>query len=227
MPIISSATNSNVSFASPDHSIEQDDAKDLANFHDRMVENCPTYARSVNEATNGSTVKISVSNVFDQAGITSYNEKKREHLIEINPSIDFSRGLRKDKKSRKEDARLSLAFEMQNAASSRKFDALDKKAQRGGFALSSTTTMLPVEQKLARSENDKAAVLYARETEKQEFLNTKNVAQISEELENRRLSGWGNWEFESSSFDAYYKHQIDDGHTQQYLELYDEFTKRR
>ncbi|NRO99264.1 hypothetical protein GWC77_25575 [Paraburkholderia sp. NMBU_R16] len=209
---------SDVHFECTDYSAEQRETTDLATFHETMLANSPTYAASVRKATSTASVKIAVSNVFEQAGLTSFNSTRRQHEIEINPTIESPKfRTRSGVPSRKTDARLSLAFEMQNAATERQLSACDAKAKSGGYKLD-MRAVPPVAASLMERFG-RAATLYAIDVESIEHSNTSKTHQIEQELAKRGADRIGET-LGQRSFDDYLRDFIDSGHAEQYCYLY-------
>lgn len=206
------STSSRVSFEAADHTAEVAEMRDLAGFHEQLLQNSPTYRSKVRQAEQLGPIHVSVSNIHQQAGLAGWNDNRRRHEIDINPVLETTgkRNTRKREQDRKNDARLSLIFEVQNAASLLAYNRLDDKARRGDLS--------------------GGAKEYARETERIEFNNMQAVSRIEAQMESKGLEcsnkEWPNW----NSFEEYYSAAVSSGHAQQYERMYrqlNQATQRR
>jgi len=221
MPHIQSLS-SIVSFDAADSTAEVTEMRDLATFHEQLMNNSPTYAARVWQATELGPINVNVSHLHQDGGAASWDEDKKRHQIDINPAADVTEEVEhKSQEDRRDDARLALIFEIQNTASLSEFNQVDEAARRGDFS-ALAQNFASGEQALARNANDGAAVAYSRRIEEIEFSNTQMVNAIVAEMTSNGLVCWNRELPEWNNFATYYSDCIDNGHAKHYLEAYDD-----
>jgi hypothetical protein len=227
MPAIEATLADAIEFEHTQGAAEVAEMNDLKEFHTALLDNSPTYARSLAKAASTDKVIVKISNTFGQAGATRTDDAR--HIIEINPTAELRNpSLRKHSSSgdRKSESRLSLVFEMQNAASSRQFDAIDSRARSGAFELTPTTSFSEADKKLMRNNRDRGAVQYARETERQEWKNVFNLKSVEQEMIKAGMEKPRDTLEYFQFFEDHFSNAVDKGHAHQYLDQYDQLKRR-
>jgi hypothetical protein len=174
--------SSNVHFKFDAQAAEAREGRDLASFHESLQTQSPTYRNAV---LDGGLVKVKIAAALQEAGLTTYKHAKNKMRIDINPGArinEHASGM--DSHSlgslRKTEARISLVFEMFNAASKREMKQIEDKALQGGYETDARS--IPEDLKELEAEFGKAKALFAMDISEIEFKNTKKTHQVDDEI---------------------------------------------
>lgn len=215
-----------VSFAARHNTVESDVKDDLEKFHAELLEASPQYNLSVKKATSKKPVVVTVTHeaLPYGAAATSYGRRSRNY-IGINPSATIENAsLRTARSALINDARQSLIFEMKNLASARQNDSIDNRARSGRYELARAGDSLPpIATSLVNRPGDLPAAKYAIDVEKQEYESAKILKEIADDIS--ASPAIDNLQVvipAPSKFEDYLAGQIKGGHTQGYLDQYDQ-----
>lgn len=187
--------------------------KDLANFHKNLLTNSDSYKKVSEKVLAKKGLQVKIADFFTWPGVCKIASDR--HEIELNPSKKVFPGFNLSEiKEKKIYARLCFVFEMLNASTTEKFEALAEQARQGKFENEPNVLPLsPALQKLARHPDDQPAALYAMEKERIEFENLDVLRVIDFDL---HIEGEPSMRtdiaFPIESFDQFLNWQIDHGH---------------
>lgn len=168
--------SSNVHFKFDPNSAEAREGRDLASFHESLQTKSPTYRQAV---LDGGLVKVKIAAALEDSGLTTYKHNKNKMRIDINPGARIDEnavGPDKLNGMRKSESRISLVFEMFNAASKRQMKEIEQKAIQGGYETDSRA--IPGDLKELETEFGKPRALFAMDISEIEFNNTKKTHQV-------------------------------------------------
>lgn len=201
--------------------------RDVAAFHEQLMEGSPTYADAFRAATQFGPIHVIVNNTLEVPALTTYNSDRNMTTITMNPGIGAGLQPRRGVADRTSEARYALMFEVQNATVRREATRLESAARRRDFSAYDQNLSATDARLLGNTVNDEITArhraVFARERERLEFNGVERAARIETEMTRSGREGsnsyraYQNWR----DFDDFLGHQIDSGHAQSALTRFD------